>query len=291
VDAVERLSLADARAATPLAAEHVHRYEFAAPLCAGLRVADVCCGSGYGSALLRERGAASVTGVDVDAATIETARTELGGSRGVEFERADAAEFLSRDLAGRFDAVVMFEGLEHLRELEPALTALRDLASAGVRLAVSIPNSQALGELDNPFHHTDFGYEDAIATLTDLGEDVEILFQFAAEGSLIRGRVAGDGEMAASQTLSDRAEPEAASHFIGLVNFGAADPSPGARMVLQASPVHRRYMLELERANARLWERVEELEARVTQIETSLPWRASAPLRALRRRLSGRRGA
>jgi 2-polyprenyl-3-methyl-5-hydroxy-6-metoxy-1,4-benzoquinol methylase len=291
VDAVERLSLADARAATTLAAEHVHRYEFAAPLCAGLRVADVCCGSGYGSALLWERGATAVTGVDVDAATIESARAELGGSSGLEFERADAVEFLSRDLAGQFDAVVMFEGLEHLRELDRAVAALRRLGSAGVRLAVSIPNSRALGELGNPFHHTDFGHEDATATLAGLGDDVEIVFRFAAEGSLIRGPAAGEGELATSQTPPDRAEPAEASHFIGLVNFGTPGPSPTARMVLQASPVHRRYMRELERANARLWERVEELEERLAQIEASLPWRASAPLRALRRRFSrGRDG-
>jgi SAM-dependent methyltransferase len=288
LDPVERLSLADVRAATPLAAEHLHRYELATSLCAGLRVADVCCGSGYGSALLHRGGATSVRGVDVDAATIESARRELGGSAGVSFERADAVEFLGRDLAERFDAVVMFEGLEHLPDPDRALAALRRLADEGVRLAVSVPNSRALGEVDNPYHHTDFGYEEAIAALRGLGEDVVILYQFAAEGSLIRGAVAAGGGLDARQALSERGEPEMASHFVGLVNFGEIEPPPDARMVLQVSPLNRRHMLDLERSNARLWERVEELEQWMRRIQSSLPWRASAPLRALRKRLARR---
>ena len=52
MDVVERLTLEAAQADTMVACEHRHRYEFAAALCDGRRVLDLCCGSGYGSAIL-----------------------------------------------------------------------------------------------------------------------------------------------------------------------------------------------------------------------------------------------
>ena len=280
-DHVERLRLDEVRAPTLIASEHLHRYELAARLCDGMRVADVCCGTGYGTRILAE-GGADALGVDSSAEAIEEARAGAGGVGEARFELADALEYLERPLAGELDAVVMFEGLEHLPDLERAVAALRALAAAGVRLAVSIPNSELLGEQDNPFHETDFGHERAVATLESLGDDVTVLGQYLAEGSLIRAE--GGGELEARPVLEGRAEPELASHYVGLVGFGADAAAVSARMLLAAAPANRSYMLELEAANGRLWDRIGELEARLERIESSLPYRASAPLRALRRR-------
>ncbi len=178
---------------------------------------------------------------------------------------------------------MIFEGLEHLPDLDRASAALRRLAGDGVRLAVSIPNSELLGEDDNPFHETDFDHERALATLRGLGDEVTVLGQYLAEGSLIRG-LDGGGELDAREVLDGRAEPELASHYIGLVGFGEAAKEISARMLLATAPVNRSYMLELEAANGRLWDRIGGLEARLARIESSLPYRASAPLRALLRR-------
>jgi SAM-dependent methyltransferase len=301
VDAVERLSLADVRGTTAIATEHLHRYEIAAALCGGLRVADVCCGIGYGSRMLRDAGAAVVVGVDNDRGAIEEARREFGGE-GIEFEVGDALSYLERQGSESLDAVVMYEGLEHLADLDRALNALRALAAEGVRLAVSIPNSLVLDQEDNPFHHTDFDYANAVDALRGLGDEVAVLYQFAAEGSLIRGSEAATDELGARSVLPERGEPELASHFIALVNFGAVDLA-GGRMTLSSAPVHRRYQLDLERTNARLWDQVDELkgyisevqtyvahlEGRLARIESSLPWRASKPLRALLARRERRR--
>ncbi|MCE1185308.1 MAG: class I SAM-dependent methyltransferase, partial [Rhodocyclales bacterium] len=46
--------------------EHLHRYVLAAGAVKGLRVLDVACGEGYGSAILASA-ARSVTGVDISA--------------------------------------------------------------------------------------------------------------------------------------------------------------------------------------------------------------------------------
>lgn len=277
---VERLGLDEVRLPSLIASEHLHRYELAARLCKGLRVADVCCGTGYGTRILADAGGDAL-GLDASEEAIAEAR-EIG----VRAEVADALEYLERpSLAGEVDAIVMFEGLEHLPDLDRAVAALHKLAAGGVRLAVSIPNSKVLGEEDNPFHVTDFDHEQAVATLEGLGDDVVVLGQYLAEGSLIRGE--GGGELTAEPVLQGRAEPELASHFIGLAGFGDAAQELSARLLLAGAPANRSYMLELEAANARMWERIRELEGRLERIESSPLYRASAPVRALLRRRGG----
>jgi SAM-dependent methyltransferase len=278
---LERLGPEDVRARTQIACEHLHRYELAARLCSGLRVADVCCGVGYGSLLLRDRGATSVLGIDNDAGAIETARRAARGE-GVEFERADAIEFLEGDLAGRFDAVVMFEGLEHLPDPDRALSALRRAFASGLRGIVSIPNSEALGEEENPFHHTEYTYDRALSDLGGLGEEVVVLHQFAAEGSLIR--TAEGGAVEARAVLDGEGEERECAHLIGLVNFGERGREASTRLLLDAAPIQRRYMRELEATNRRLWQDIEGIRQDLEAVEASASWRLTAPLRAAKAR-------
>ena len=246
----ERLTLEEAGAQTLVACEHVHRYELAAELCAGLRVVDIGCGVGYGSRLLRDA-CPEVTGVDYDAAAIKEAQRAFGAQDGLDFEVADGGAFLRGRLPERFDAIVMFESLEHLEDVDDALRALKRHAETGLRLVVSVPNSRAFDE-ENPFHRTDFGYEEAMASF-DGFPDVTILNQFLAEGSLIR--TAKDAEPTTRLLLGERAEPEYANHFIACVNFGKApaETAGGARMQLAIAPNFNRYMMNLERGNRELW--------------------------------------
>jgi SAM-dependent methyltransferase len=250
VDAVERLTLEEARSPSLIALTHVHRYELAAELCAGKRVLDLCCGSGYGSRILAGA-AASVTGIDADLDSIEAAREAFAGRSGLEFEHADAYEVLDRGLASDFDAIVLLEALEHLEDPERALERLEAHADAGMLLVLSIPNSRRFGE-DNPHHRVEFEYESAMAAF-DRFADARVLYQFHAEGSMIGG--GGDAIGEGRVTLPERAEPETANHFIGIVN-----PEPGVdadrwsnRLQAVAAPTFNSYMLQLERANRRLW--------------------------------------
>jgi SAM-dependent methyltransferase len=246
----ERLSLEAASANTLLACEHVHRYRLAASLCHGLRVLDLGCGSGYGSAILRES-AVAVTGVDNDVATVDMARVTVGAEHDMLFEAADAAEYLRRDISERFDAIVCFETLEHVADPEDVLTSLEIHAREGVRLVLSVPNSRTLREV-NEFHVTDYGFDEAQEAFGRF-EELTILYQFNAEGSLIRTEEpAGvDGEF----VLDEHGEPEYANHFIACVNLTDRLRKIGglARLQLAAAPDFTRHMLALERANEELW--------------------------------------
>jgi 2-polyprenyl-3-methyl-5-hydroxy-6-metoxy-1,4-benzoquinol methylase len=249
VDTVERLTLEAADAHSLIAVEHIHRYDLAAELLAGLRVADVGCGSGYGSRILR--GACpSVTGIDNDTATIEGARATVGRGADVRFEVADANEFLRHDLSGDFDGVVLFESLEHLGDTEEALASLRGHAERGLRIVFSVPNSKGFAE-ENPFHETEFGYEEALSACKGFA-DSTMLFQFLAEGSLIRR--AEPGETAGRVVATERGEPEYANHFVVCINLAAelGRLPDWAKMHLEAAPLYNSYMRILEQANREL---------------------------------------
>jgi SAM-dependent methyltransferase len=246
----ERLSLEAVSAHTLIACEHVHRYRFAARLCAGLRVLDVACGTGYGTAILGER-ASTALGVDNDAATIDTARVAVGAADHVRFEVADAEEFLRREAVSGYEAIVCFEGLEHFPDPQAVLASLRRHAARGSKLIISVPNSRAFDER-NEFHVTDFGYEKALEAFGAF-EEVTVLYQYLAEGSLIRGE--RPAQIAGEFVLAEHGEPEFANHFIACVNFARelADLGDSTRMQLAVAPNYNRHMINIERANAELW--------------------------------------
>jgi len=246
VDVVERLTLEAAQADTMIACEHRHRYEFAAALVSGRRVLDLCCGSGYGAAILSAP-AEEVTGVDNDVATVEMARITVGQRLpNVSFEAAEAIDFLHTDIAKRFDVVVCFEGLEHLDDLDGALALLQGHVERGVRLVASVPNDKLTG-VRNPFHRTDFGYDEAKQAFARF-PSARLVPQFLAEGSLIVPAGATEAEVEVS--LEDRDEPEYANHFIFCVGFAPEEIARvhHGKIQLNTSPIFNRWSEELKQA-------------------------------------------
>lgn len=141
----------------PMALEHVGRYLFAKDRVGGLRVLDAACGTGYGSALLA-RAAASVTGVDIDVATIGFA-AKRWASPTTSFVVGDVGNLPFADRT--FDAIVSFETIEHVpdpdrvldefsRVLKPAGLLLVSTPSRDVYNWVSFPHGEG-----NPFHHSE----------------------------------------------------------------------------------------------------------------------------------------
>jgi len=250
MDAVERLTLEAVSAHSLIAVEHLHRYELAAELCAGSRVIDVGCGTGYGAGIL-SKSCPFVVGIDNDVATIDTAQATVGREHDVAFEVGDAHKVLAQPLGDRFDAIVLFETLEHLSRPEEVVASLRHRAGDGVKILVSIPNEKALVE-KNPYHVSTYGYEDAIELASELN-DAALLLQFLAEGSMIRGYDA-DGNDLGRIVATERGEHEYANHFIICANFDdmTSLQEAVARIHVEAAPLHNRYVHNLERANAEL---------------------------------------
>jgi SAM-dependent methyltransferase len=248
MEVAERLTGEEAHEPSLIGISHLHRYQFAAGLLGGKRVLDLCCGTGYGTEVLAGT-AERVHGVDIDAASIERASRAYGETAGVSFEAADALDVLGRPLAEDFDAIVMFEGLEHVPEVDRAIDLLARQRESGVALIVSLPNSKAYEE-DNPYHLSDFDFEGAADAFRRIGMQT-LLYQYLAEGSLIRPR--DDAPLSGSSQLAERGEPEHCNNVIGIAGLGDPDGLADARMHLTVAPASNTYMLELERANRRLW--------------------------------------
>lgn len=168
------------------ALEHLHRYALAGELSAGKQVLDIACGEGYGSALLA-RNAESVTGVDIDADTINKAKKKYS-SGNLRFINANA---LSTSLPDQsFDLVVCFETLEHLEEQDELLRELKRMLKPGGLLMISTPDKAVYSDKTgyrNPFHKKELYRTEFETMLRRYFSDIEVLSQSICHSSMIRG--------------------------------------------------------------------------------------------------------
>ncbi|HUQ31043.1 MAG TPA: methyltransferase domain-containing protein [Pyrinomonadaceae bacterium] len=110
-----------------------------------LRVLDVGCGNGSELALPLARCGFQVTGIDIDAASIEHARQLAADLANAEFICLDVAELKAK----AFDIVILSEVLEHLTEPRTLLSnSVRHLSEGGV-IIVTVPNGYGEFELDS----------------------------------------------------------------------------------------------------------------------------------------------
>lgn len=116
--------------------DHIARYAFASQFVAGKRVLDIACGTGYGSKMMKEAGAATVCGVDIspDAITFANRNSRL---EGIEFVCANAEHI---DDLGPFDVVASFETIEHVHDYKRALANVYRMLVPGGSLIMSTPN-------------------------------------------------------------------------------------------------------------------------------------------------------
>lgn len=150
---------------------HLERYRFAADHVQGKQVADIACGTGYGTELLCTRGkAARVVGVDVDAGAVAYA-AEKHGCEAARYVRAPAEHTGLPDES--FDVVVSFETIEHVAEDLPLLEEFSRLLRPGGLLVCSTPNAWPLERAE---HHVREYDHDSFRALLESCFAVEALY-------------------------------------------------------------------------------------------------------------------
>jgi len=129
---------------------HLVVYEWIAARVTGLRVVDMACGEGYGSAELA-RTAASVVGVDANPEAHDHARLRYVRDN-LRFER-DLVETFGEEC----DAVVFLQTIEHVQDPGAVLDHFRSMLAPGGMAFISTPNVLTLApegaeKSENPWH-------------------------------------------------------------------------------------------------------------------------------------------
>jgi SAM-dependent methyltransferase len=154
---------------------HVAVYEWIAERCAGLRVADLACGEGYGSEILAGS-AAEVIGVDANPEAFEHARARYRRAN-LRFERG-----LVEDFDEPVDAIVFLQTIEHIHDPDGLL---EQIARAARVSYISTPNRLTLAppgaeKSDNPWHLREYDPSQYRDLLEPHFSEVELLGLFHA---------------------------------------------------------------------------------------------------------------
>ena len=159
---------------------HLVVYRWIAARCGGLRVADMACGEGYGSAVLAGR-AADVVGVDANPEAHEHARLRYRAAN-LRFERGLIGEF---EEGAPWDAIVFLQTVEHVEQPQPLLERFASLLAPGGVAYVSTPNRLTLAspgaeKSGNPWHVREYTPSEYRALLDPVFASVELLGVFHA---------------------------------------------------------------------------------------------------------------
>lgn len=173
---------------------HIERYRFAQSFCAGKRVLDGACGTGYGSAILGEV-AAEVEGVDIGLDAVEYAKNNYANNM-VRFSKSLVE--LTPFEESSFDVVVSFETMEHTLSPQAAVREfVRLLKKDGIAI-ISIPNNWGYTE----YHFFDFNLRMLSHLLSECFGNIEFYYQ----NSGLRKKCQPSGIGALSEIGAERAE-------------------------------------------------------------------------------------
>ena len=316
---LERFDLED-QGGRLIDAEHRGRYWWAAQIAAGKDVLDVACGTGYGSEILSEAGAASVTGVDVSKDAVAAASRRLG-------ERATVRSGDIRELPlddDSFDLIVCWETIEHIEDGQRAIAELRRVLRPEGTLLVSSPNPRVYPP-GNEFHVHEYTPKELATLVSEHFSTVASFRQHAWLASAIEAaeqRHTRESDSWVKKTAplssgeetygliaaSDAALPELSELIVlghdfevrwwkeqltetqRLLALAENDRTKASRQAHDASAA----LLEANQALARMpalefrLREAEEAHVALRSMERSISWRITAPLRRLRAILAGR---
>jgi SAM-dependent methyltransferase len=130
-----------------------------------VRILDIACGSGFGSAILGELG--TVVGADLDAESVQYAREHYQAVN-VDFRTGDAEDRGFLSALGRFDAVVSSGTIEHLADPAAFLLWMRGALNPGGACVLCFPSTLTM-DWAAPYHKRDISPRRAQQLFTECG--------------------------------------------------------------------------------------------------------------------------
>lgn len=143
-------------------ASHLARYQFALSyIDSESNVLDIPCGSGYGTKLLATK-ARVVCGVDISLEAIQHGQQFFNDPK-ITFLQGDMERLDALHLGKKWDVIVSFEGIEHIRATKAFLSQIKELLSQKGILIISTPRKPH----GSPHHIIEYSLEEYTDLLSD----------------------------------------------------------------------------------------------------------------------------
>ncbi|MEX1307897.1 MAG: class I SAM-dependent methyltransferase [Eubacteriales bacterium] len=214
-----------------LALEHMGRYAYAAWMVGKRKyksVLDVACSNGFGCEKLADAGT-QVVGVDINEQSIAAARERHRNREDIRYSVADVdgegwADALD---AKKYDAIVCFEAIEHVRHPEKLLCTLATMLKPNARLLLSVPAAEyesldENGHPVSPYHQHVFSRLDISAMLAKAGLSVERMLGQPDMNRLMRKHntfCSRNEELVPFTTTSFKMSPESIAYYIQMFAY------------------------------------------------------------------------
>lgn len=147
-----------------------YAYEYAEQYVKGKKIADIGCGSGYGTVHLALF-ADSATGVDYSAQTLEESRKEYAAVKNLDFVHGKVPPVPLESES--MDVVTAFQFIEHIRDpLAFIQDVYRVLKPGGVFICTTVNAKMSLAR--NPFHAFEYDFAGMESDFQKVFEEVEM---------------------------------------------------------------------------------------------------------------------
>lgn len=159
-------------------ADHKNRYRFAGSILSDKKVnkiLDLACGIGYGSKMLANQTAATITAVDIDKGTIKYAH-QYYSHPNVKYIQGDAGKI---EFDHQFDAIVSFETIEHIEFDKDLLSMFFDVLKPGGQFICSTPNQDFMpfNPKKFPFHIKHYTNDELVDLVQQTGFSVAKVYK------------------------------------------------------------------------------------------------------------------
>lgn len=179
-------------------ANHIVRYEFADRVIGEKKyktILDVACGVGYGTFLLAVDPLRKICGIDLSERALSIAKDQFSTSN-IDYLQGDCEELKGFDFPEKFDAIVSFETLEHLKRPKDFLEGCYARLKSGGMIIISTPNqdvSSPDGNLNWEFHEKEYNAEEFESLLRQVGfHEMTLYGQQLTQAGILRAEIRGE---------------------------------------------------------------------------------------------------
>jgi len=167
---------------SPWWGEHLFRYQWAEQYVqAPMKILDLACGTGFGSALLSRATGITVIGGVLDPPSLAAAAAEFGTESGPHFAAMDGTRLPLPDRS--MDLVLSYETVEHIEQYRDFVEELARILKDSGTLLLSTPNRLVTspdGVIRNPFHTQEFDMPELGRVLSGHFSEVRVMGQHYA---------------------------------------------------------------------------------------------------------------